>query len=119
MRRKFIKHRSTVTIVQQMNTITTADALRQLASGKIIDLPAGSSPRSYDFDDQTKVDFDAERFGSFSNPQFDGFENLIDQSLNAGKIAEHLHPTPPTPPAGETSTPPAGETPTPPSGDGE
>lgn len=95
MRRKILKPRSTASIVQQMNTLSTADALRQIASGRMVDLPAGSAPRSYDFDDQTKVEFDAPRFGSFNNPQFDGFENLIDQSINASKIVEHLHPASP------------------------
>ena len=107
MRRIIIKPRSSVGIVQQMNTITTKDALRQLAQGSPIEIPQGSSPRSYDFDDQSKVDFDKPRFGQFSNPQFDGFENLIDQHINANKIAEHLSPpAPPVPSVDPPSAPP-------------
>lgn len=95
MRKVRIIPRSTATIVQQMNTISTRDALKKIANNAPLDLPSGTSPRTYDFDDQSNVDFDKPRFGQMSNPQFDGFENLIDQHCNAAKISEHLHPTPP------------------------
>lgn len=97
MRKVRIKPRSTVTIVQQMNTVSTRDALKRIANRAPLDLPSGTSPRTFDFDDQNKVDFDKPLFGQMSNPQFDGFESLIDQHCNASKISEHLHPTPPVP----------------------
>lgn len=110
MRRFKIKPRSSATIVQQMNTFSTRDAMRSVANGLPIDIPQGSTPRTYDFDDQSKVDFEKPLFGQMSNPMYDGFENLIDQHLNAGKISEHLHPTPtpaePTPPPADPTPPP-------------
>lgn len=88
MRKKIIYHRSIESIVQQTNVQTTKDVLKQLFSGNVqIDLNPGSSPRSFDFDDQTKVDFD--------KPQFEGFSNLIDQAVNKQKLFEHLNPPAP------------------------
>lgn len=109
MRKVRIIPRSTATIVQQMNTMSTRDALKKIANRAPLDLPSGTSPRTFDFDDQNNVDFDKSRFGPMSNPQFDGFENLIDQHCNAGKISEHLHPTPldpdPVPPVPDPVSP--------------
>lgn len=87
MRRKPIFHRSVETIVQQMNVVCTKDVLRDVANGRPLDINPGSQAKSYDFDDQTQIDWD--------KPQFEGFESLIDQHVNRSKIAEHLSPPAP------------------------
>lgn len=106
MRKVKIIPRSTVSIVQQMNTLSTREALSKIANKSPLDLPSGTSPRTFDFDNQSKVDFDAPRFGPMSNAQFDGFESLIDQHCNAGKISEHLSPPPPPVPSIDPLVPP-------------
>ena len=78
-----------------MNTISTREVIVALSQNKQISLPSGTEPHSYDFEDHEKIDWDKPRFGPMGNPQFDGFENLIDQHCNAGKISEHLNPKPP------------------------
>lgn len=81
--------RSGKTIVQQTNTINTRQVFKDFFAGKPLNIPAGSDQRSFDFDDQTKVDFDV--------PQIREAENLIDQHFKRAEFMEHLHPTPPTP----------------------
>ena len=81
--------RSRQTIVQQTNTISTRQVFKDFFAGKPLNIPAGSDQRSFDFDDQTKVDFDA--------PRIKEAENLIDQHFMRERFMEHLHPTPPQP----------------------
>ena len=72
--------RSSASIVQQMNCASTKQIFKDFYSGKPIDLPAGSDNRSFDFDDQTSVDFDQDFFREA--------ENLIDQHFMQQKVID-------------------------------
>lgn len=84
MRQKKHFYRSTHSIVQQTNTVSTKQMLIDYHNGRGVDLPQGAIPKTYDCDSQAEVDFDSARF--------EGFESLIDQHCNANKITEHLSP---------------------------
>lgn len=103
MRLKKLPPRSTATIVQQMNTISTKKLIRDYMSGKPVDLPAGVDSSSFDFDDQTKVDWDT--------PLMTEAESLIDQYMNRDKFTEPFkrsdQPAPEPAPAEPAPAPPA------------
>lgn len=84
-----------------MNTQCTRDVLKQLASGVTnLDINPGSQARSYDFEDQSKVDFDAPYLGESIS--------LIQQSMRSKELYDHMHPTPPAEPIPPAEpTPPA------------
>lgn len=98
--KQFLRSRSSATIVQQMNCCTTRQMFLDFFSGKSVSLPSGSEQRSFDFDDQTKVDFDA--------PSISEADNLIEQHFMRETYMEHLHPTPPD--TSDTSTVDSGST---------
>lgn len=106
--RPTLRKRSVHSIVQQTNMLSTKDVLRDIAAGKPIDINPGNINRSYDCDDQAKVDLDDPNFDP-DNPTFVGFKNLMDQSLRSQELYDHIHPEPPkdpTPPPAPPQVPP-------------
>lgn len=83
--------RSSASIVQQMNFASTKQIFKDFYSGKPIDLPAGSDNRSFDFDDQTSVDFDKDFFREAVN--------LIDQHFMQQKVVDAFKVSPAPAPA--------------------
>lgn len=79
--------RSSATIVQQMNTISTRDMFRDFFAGKPLNIPNGSNQRSFDCVDQTKVDWDSDRLQDC--------DNLIDQHFMRDEFVEHFNPKSP------------------------
>lgn len=109
--RSQLRKRSVHSIVQQTNMLSTKDVLRDIAAGKPIDINPGNVNRSYDCDDQAKVDLDDPNFDP-NNPTFVGFRNLMDQSLRSKELYDHIHPEPPkdlTPPPAPPQDPPTPE----------
>lgn len=82
-----LKKRSSATIVQQMNTISTKDMYRDFFAGKPLNIPAGSDQRSFDCEDQTKIDWDADTLQDS--------DNLIEQHFMREKFVEHFNPKSP------------------------
>lgn len=76
--------RSSATIVQQMNTISTKDMYRDFFAGKPLNIPAGSDQRSFDCSDQTNVDWDSDTLKDS--------DNLIEQHFAREKYIEHFNP---------------------------
>lgn len=93
--------RSCSSIVQQMNCASTKQIFKDFYSGKPIDLPAGSDNRSFDFDDQSSVDFDQDFFRDA--------ENLIDQHFMQQKVVDSfkVSPAPVPAPAPDPASSPA------------
>lgn len=109
--RPILRKRSVHSIVQQTNMLSTKDVLRDIAAGKPIDINPGNINRSYDCDDQAKVNLDDPNFDA-DNPTFVGFKNLMDQSLRSQELYDHIHPEPPkdtTPPPVPPQDPPTPE----------
>lgn len=79
--------RSSASIVQQMNTISTKDMYRDFFAGKPLNIPAGSDQRSFDCEDQTKVDWDSDSLKDC--------DNLIEQHFMREKFVEHFNPKSP------------------------
>lgn len=96
---KPIAVRDCKTIVQQMNCYTTKQMFLDFFAGKQVSLPAGSDQRSFDFEDQSKVDWDA--------PSIHDSENLIEQHFMREDYIKHLHPDPALAPAGDPAPAPA------------
>lgn len=94
MRTPKIILRSSSTIVQQMNVQNTKDVMSDIFNNRPVDVNPRSGVQTFDFDDQSKVDFD--KIDS-SSPLFRGFESLIDQHCRASKVYEHLNPKKPVP----------------------
>ena len=82
-----LPRRSCATTVQQMNCLSTKDMYRDFFAGKPLNIPAGSDQRSFDFSDQTQVDWDA--------PLLADADNLIDQHFMREKFVEHFNPKSP------------------------
>lgn len=83
-----------------MNCYTTRQMYLDYFSGKSVSLPAGSEQRSFDFDDQTEVDFEAKTISEAPN--------LIEQHFMREAYTEHLNPKPPVdPPTPPVDPPPA------------
>lgn len=91
--------------------LSTKDVLRDIAAGKPIDINPGNVNRSYDCDDQAKVNLDDPNFDP-NNPTFVGFRNLMDQSLRSKELYDHIYPKPPKDP--DPTLPFSQEPPTPP-----
>lgn len=79
--------RSSATIVQQMNTISTRDMFLDFFAGKPLNLPSGSDQRSFDCDSQVDVNWDADTLQDAPN--------LIDQHFMRDEFIEHFNPKSP------------------------
>ena len=76
--------RSSATIVQQMNCITSKQMFLDFFSGKPLNIPPGSEQRSFDCEDQVDVDWDSRKVVEA--------DNLIDQHFMRQSYLDALHP---------------------------
>ena len=84
---KSLPCRSSATIVQQMNCLSTKQMYKDFFAGKPLNIPAGSDQRSFDCESQTDVDWDS--------AQLQDADNLIDQHFMRDKFVEHFNPKSP------------------------
>lgn len=100
-----LPRRSSATIVQQMNCLSTKQMYKDFFAGKPLNIPAGSDQRSFDCEDQVNVDWDSD--------QLQDADNLIDQHFMREKFVEHFNPKSPASQDSAPSPTPADPAPTP------